>query len=108
MERLAPILGRSPRALKRFMNVHRLIKVRSPEPLDFADPQYRDYRMVLYLLSGLIGRPGHWPSVMDSIRKAGDDDPVDVPEGWPDTVGPYKAWIDEVGRYAFSNSAVVT
>ena len=32
MDELAPLLGRSPRALKRFLNTYRLMKVRAPDP----------------------------------------------------------------------------
>ena len=108
MERLAPMLGRSPRALKRFMNVYRLIKVRTQDTSDFAVAEDTDYRIVLYLLAGLIGQPGDWTRTVDKIRNAGDDDPIDAPEGWPDTIGPYKAWIGEVGRYAFTSRSVQT
>ena len=61
MSNLAPLLGRSPRTLKRFVNVYRLIRVglspyeRSPFLSD--EHGFPDYRAVLLLLAVDTGAP---------------------------------------------------
>ena len=106
MEQLSSLLGRSPRALKRFVNVYRLFKVREPDVVDFADADRADadYRIVLYLLAEITGRPDTADDLFDAIRAANDDDTTvmkDAPTGWPRTAGAYKPWLDEVGRFSF-------
>jgi hypothetical protein len=57
MDQLAPVLGRSPRAVKRFVNCYRLIKasLKSAELEKYM--QAEDYRPVMLLLSVLTGMP---------------------------------------------------
>ncbi|HEU0302045.1 MAG TPA: P-loop NTPase fold protein, partial [Longimicrobium sp.] len=61
MNELAPLLGRSPRALKRFVNVYRLIKAGLPphERRAFLrdDRGASDYQAVLFLLAVDTGAP---------------------------------------------------
>ena len=59
MDELAPLLGRSPRALKRFVNTYRLIKVRAEDPAALLrdDPPIAPYRAVLFLLALCTGAP---------------------------------------------------
>lgn len=106
MEQLSPLLGRSPRTLKRFVNVYRLFKVREPDVVDFADADRpdADYLIVLYLLAEVTGRPESASHLFDAIRAAGDADTTvmkDVPAGWPQNPRVYKPWLDEVGRFSF-------
>ena len=59
---LSPLLGRSPRALKRFVNIYRLIKAgfSANEFREFMRPQKRglsDYQKVLFLLAVDTGLP---------------------------------------------------
>jgi len=61
MEDLAPILGRSPRAIKRFVNVYRLLKVAldqsdAPIAVDPSHP-FGDFRIVMFLLGIVTGLP---------------------------------------------------
>jgi hypothetical protein len=102
MERLSGLLGRSPRSLKRFVNVYRLMKVRAPDPLDFSDPDRADadYLVVLLLLAEMIGRPNEARALFDWIRHTGDTE-IDAPSGWPRSVLPYQRWIDDVSRFGF-------
>jgi hypothetical protein len=104
MQELSHLLGRSPRALKRFVNVYRLFKVRQPDVVDFADQDRpdADYRVVLYLLAEIIGRPAAAADLFDFIRTADDETVLTmVPPGWPQHAGAYQAWLDEVGRFSF-------
>jgi low affinity Fe/Cu permease len=61
MSRLAPVLGRSPRSLKRFVNVYRLIKtgLTPHEARSFLRPNetLADYQAVLFLLAVDTGMP---------------------------------------------------
>jgi hypothetical protein len=61
MTKLAPVLGRSPRALKRFVNVYRLIKagLKEHELYAFSRPRLPlcDYQAVLLLLAVDTGAP---------------------------------------------------
>jgi hypothetical protein len=63
IERLAPLLDRSPRALKRFVNVYRLLKASLPPEqqdafLDDDGPPGAPYKIVLLLLAVVTGLPG--------------------------------------------------
>jgi hypothetical protein len=104
VQQLAPILGRSPRSVKRFVNVYRLIKVRAAEPLDFVDTRRADsdHLVVAYLLAQVTGRRPEAKELFESIRRGADGDKVPgVPPGFPGTCGPYKRWLDEVARFSF-------
>jgi len=59
MENLKPILGVSPRAVKRFVNVYRLVKASAmTASKDFlSDRPDADYRVVLFLLAVVTGLP---------------------------------------------------
>ncbi|MEX2282766.1 MAG: P-loop NTPase fold protein [Gemmatimonadota bacterium] len=59
MSELAPVLGRSPRALKRFTNVYRLVKAGlSPAEYGyFLSPDFGPYQIVLLLLAIDTGTP---------------------------------------------------
>ena len=102
MERLSVLLGRSPRSLKRFVNVYRLIKVRAPDALDFSDPDRADadYLIVLLLLAEMIGRPHEARALFDWIRQTASTE-IDPPAGWPRSVQVYRRWIDDVSRFSF-------
>jgi hypothetical protein len=61
MERLAPILGHSPRALKRFVNIYRLIKASLPDEerdeFIIYEGSRGEYKTVLFLLALITSRP---------------------------------------------------
>ncbi|HEU0013558.1 MAG TPA: P-loop NTPase fold protein [Longimicrobium sp.] len=72
MEELAPLLGRSPRALKRFVNVYRLIKasLKPYERRGFAGTgkELADYQAVLFLLAVDTGAPAVAPALFRALR----------------------------------------
>ena len=83
MDELAPLLGRSPRALKRFINTYRLIKVRADRNFLHEREPIAPYKATLLLLAMETGTPGA------------------PPEGWNverDDLAPY---ADEVARFSF-------
>jgi KAP family P-loop domain/EVE domain len=61
MEHLAPLLGRSPRAVKRFVNVYRLIKMAIPQGEQASFVQEKepasDFQGVMFLLGIITGMP---------------------------------------------------
>ena len=69
MERLAPLLGRSPRALKRFVNTYRLVKARLGDPIGFSAPRapLRHDDAVMLLLALNTGFPRLGPRLLDSL-----------------------------------------
>ena len=69
MDALAPLLGRSPRALKRFINTYRLIKVRAEDPVAYLrdDPPLAPYRSVLLLLALSTGTPHTAAAFLDQV-----------------------------------------
>jgi hypothetical protein len=73
---LAPLLGRSPRALKRFVNVYRLIKAGLSEQEDrrflVKGLSLSDYQVVLFLLAIDTGLPHIAQDFFDALRSAPD------------------------------------
>jgi hypothetical protein len=74
MDALAPLLGRSPRALKRFVNTYRLIKVRADDPAVFLreDSPIAPYRATLLLLALSTGLPHVAAGFLDAILADGE------------------------------------
>ncbi len=106
MEQLSHLLGRSPRTLKRFVNVYRLFKVSEPDVLVFADADRPDapFRVVLYLLARVTSRSETAPRLFEAIRSADPEDRsvlVDLPEDWSITSNDCTPWLDKVARYGF-------
>ncbi len=76
MDQLAPLLGRTPRALKRFVNVYRLFKANlRPEEqdgfLDDTDPMEPPYQIALLLLALLTSLPHASEAVLQHLIAAG-------------------------------------
>lgn len=75
MDQLAPIVGRSPRAVKRFVNVYRLIRAGiSPSDYDAylgTGERPGDYQIVLLLLAIVIGAP----TIAQSVFRYVDEQP---------------------------------
>jgi hypothetical protein len=102
MDELAPLLGRSPRALKRFLNTYRLLKVRAEDPGAFLrdDEPIAPYRATLLLLALATGQPTTAGAVLDAILR-GDEGPADVPSPWPVDLPWLKPAAEEVVRFTF-------
>jgi hypothetical protein len=70
MELLAPLLGRSPRALKRFVNTYRLIKARQIDPVGFSVSGRHPVRFddaVMVLLAVSTGSPRLAPRLLNTL-----------------------------------------
>jgi hypothetical protein len=72
IDQLAPLLDRSPRALKRFVNVYRLLKASLPPAeqdtfLEQSAPLGGDYRAALLLLAIVNGLPTLSDALFDRL-----------------------------------------
>jgi hypothetical protein len=113
---VAPLIGRTPRTVKRFVNTYRLIKARVTDPDGFDHIDERglgDHEAVAFLLAVLIGHP----KVADELfaTLVGDVTLADaVPSGVVDDwvrlhprfaeapARSFGRWAQEVGRFAFT------
>ena len=123
---LAPLVGSTPRTVKRFVNAYRVLKARSPLPRVFAaelgpDSEYRRAAFLLAVLVGCeeyalafvpalrSGRHGTLGEVLDATRGSGvaraQRDRIrswSVANDWLDRpVGPLSRSMTEVGRFSF-------
>jgi hypothetical protein len=106
MKELAPLLGRSPRALKRFLNVYRLIKARltANELQAFLSEQAEtasDFQVALFLLAVDVGAPEISPALFEKIlsgvrlafpAEADESTSLDGDQG-SDTLRPDTDWL---------------
>ncbi|HSK54683.1 MAG TPA: P-loop NTPase fold protein [Jiangellales bacterium] len=123
---LAPLVGSTPRTVKRFVNAYRVLKARSPLPRVFAAEMGPDseYRRAAFLLAVLVGceeyalvfvpalrsgRHGSLGEVLDATRGSGvarvQRDRIRswaVANDWLDRpVGPLSRSMADVGRFSF-------
>lgn len=74
---VAPLVGTTPRTVKRFVNTYQLIKASSQDPLVFADPESTPgpAGLVAFLLAVLISRPAAAHLLFEALDTvAGDTD----------------------------------
>jgi len=59
MSAVAPLVGSTPRTVKRYVNTYRLLKARSPNPAVFDEPidGIADHEIVAFLLAVVTGHP---------------------------------------------------
>lgn len=99
MSAVAPLIGTTPRTVKRFVNTYRIIKARTKEPAEFDHIRYGigDHEVVAFLLAVTTGQPAA-ASVLAALC-------VDPPDGTlvgllSDLEGPVRRWLKENSRYA--------
>jgi hypothetical protein len=129
MSAVAPLVGTTPRTVKRFVNTYRLLKARADDPAEFDHPQggIGDHEVVAFLLAVVTGRPAvYWrlrlalkcapdtatlQSVTVGLSPAGRADPAlaDVLtwlSGYSRYAGApahrYAKWATEVARFSFT------
>jgi hypothetical protein len=72
---LAPVIGRSPRGVKRFVNCYRLLKA-TVNPEELARNQQRGtFRAMMLMLSVSTGMPEHAGALLKHLRDARDGHP---------------------------------
>jgi len=108
MEEVAPLMPRTPRSVKRFINIYRLYKsALSPEGLrDFlgSDDQPGNYRAVQILLALVTGSPLCARCVFDQLQSVDGSAPgklsdlvdkiKDGPESWQTTVAALRVFAE--------------
>lgn len=95
MDELAPLLGRSPRALKRYVNTYRLIKVRTVDPVALFrdDPPVAPYRALLYLLALCTGAPHVAARFLDAAIASRPERIADLLAGQGEERARIEAWL---------------
>jgi hypothetical protein len=73
---LAPLLGSTPRTVKRFVNTYRVLKSRTDDPDAFTEDvgAQSEYRVVGLLLAVVVGMEALAPHLFAALGRAGDDD----------------------------------
>jgi hypothetical protein len=127
MSVVAPLVGTTPRAVKRFVNAYRLLKARSVDPLAFDRPAegpaaaLGDHEVVAFLLAVVTGLPVGAEPVLSafiaappkvSAEQAVQDLPVgaEAVRAWfgvhrryaEAPAERYAGWAREVARYSFA------
>ena len=127
MATVASLVGTTPRTVKRFVNVYRLLKTRAADSAGFDTPRdgFGDHEVVAFLLAVVTGYPTVAGRVLgaiatcspvtrlaDAVTIATDaDSPAgNVLRGWLDDHPRYGTaaatrfalWAPEVGRFSFS------
>lgn len=128
LQRLAAVVGRSPRTAKRFVNVYRVLRASQParrldELLGDGDGK-GGFEPVLLLLAAVVGCPAEARELFAALRAAkGETTLRELVAAMPEspaasrqwrrfrllaenaagewTAGKLSRWVDEVGRYSF-------
>jgi hypothetical protein len=74
MSAVAPLVGTTPRTVKRFVNTYRLLKARADDPAEFGRPQgsIGDHEVVAFLLAVVTGRPTVYQRLLPALICAPD------------------------------------
>jgi hypothetical protein len=74
MSAVAPLVGTTPRTVKRFVNTYRLLKARADDPAEFGRLQgsVGDHEVVAFLLAVVIGRPAVYQRLLPALICAPD------------------------------------
>jgi hypothetical protein len=97
MEKLAPLILRSPRSVKRFANVYRLVRA-GIDPQNLTAYLDGDYEQTLLLLGLVCGAPSAAPELFDRMRTAPATQSLAnfietlEPSGWHDNTAEQVEW----------------
>ena len=74
MSAVAPLVGTTPRTVKRFVNTYRLLKARADDPAEFGHLQgsIGDHEVVAFLLAVVTGRPEVYRRLLPALMCAPD------------------------------------
>ncbi|GAA1874392.1 hypothetical protein GCM10009687_47920 [Asanoa iriomotensis] len=123
MSAVAPLIGTTPRTVKRFVNTYRLLKARVKDPGEFDHPRggIGDHEVVAFLLAVITGRPTTARALIDALAAAPENvtlgsalaDPDPAVRRWL-TQHPrfdnapahrFAEWAPEVTRFSFVRTA---
>ncbi len=73
MSLVAPLVGTTPRTVKRFVNTYRLLKARALDPSEFDEPEdgIGDHEVVAFLLALVTGHPGLANLLLPALARPG-------------------------------------
>lgn len=99
---VAPLVGATPRTVKRFVNTYRLLKARVDHPADFDDERdgIGDHEVVAFLLAVVTGRPEEAAPLLSALSIAAEGcliEAVEDAEPAPAAIG---RWLASQPRYA--------
>ena len=74
MSAVAPLVGTTPRTVKRFVNTYRLLKAQADDPAEFGHLQgsIGDHEVVAFLLAVVTGRPAVYRRLLPALICAPD------------------------------------
>jgi hypothetical protein len=84
MVTLAPLIGRSPRAVKRFVNCYRLLKS-TLDPIEIAQAQEDKFQPTMFLLALVTGYPEAAQRIICDLRAHEGENPA--PSKWVRSAG---------------------
>ncbi|MEV6304342.1 P-loop NTPase fold protein [Actinoplanes sp. NPDC051861] len=102
MSVVAPLVGTTPRTVKRFVNTYRLIKARVKDPAGFDRPRggIGDHEVVAFLLAVNIGQPAAARELTASLRSASADGTLRTVIDRSDPAqAAVRRWLDAHPRY---------
>jgi hypothetical protein len=109
MSAVAPLVGTTPRTVKRFVNTYRLLKARADDPAEFGHLQgsIGDHEVVAFLLAVVTGRPAVYRRLLPALTCAPDSatlQGVTAGLSQPGVADPalaeLLAWLGSYPRYA--------
>jgi hypothetical protein len=103
MSAVAPLVGTTPRTVKRFVNTYRLLKARTKDPSDFDHPRggIGDHEVVAFLLAVVTGQPVAAQNLLTELRQAPPDGTLRTTIQQIDAIPtPMRQWITQHPRLA--------
>ncbi|MEV6631974.1 P-loop NTPase fold protein [Actinoplanes sp. NPDC051470] len=119
---VAPLLGRTPRTVKRFVNTYQILKARTNDPAEFHHPRggVGDHEVVAFLLAVVTGQPAaatligalatdRPDATLGALLSDVDDPALEPIRGWLERNSRYAdapshryaEWAPEVARFSF-------
>ncbi|MFI5952555.1 P-loop NTPase fold protein [Cryptosporangium sp. NPDC051539] len=101
MSAVAPLIGTTPRTVKRFVNTYRLLKAwaKDPDEFDHRRGDIGDHEVVAFLLAVVTGQPGTAGRVVAGCRSVPIDGTLDQLVGADPEDGVVRRWLAAHPRY---------
>jgi hypothetical protein len=99
---VAPLVGTTPRTVKRFVNTYRLLKARADDPAAFGRLQgsIGDHEVVAFLLAVVIGRPAIYQRLLPALTGAPDGQNLQLVVAALAPPADMDSWLARYPRYA--------
>lgn len=101
MKQLASIVGRSPRATKRFVNIYRLLKAALP-PKELRAFETDEFRAAMLLLAMVHSTAQAGKQIEEAAFEGTIETlPVDFRTEWAPSVVNFDRWRDRIRQFSF-------